>query len=188
MCTLWQGLSNGTINFELVTLTVTFDLLLKNFNICHKFFILWDKAFIFGSCVPYDEAFPMVQYILSVWPWPWPLTYFSKTLTSAITFLSWEIGHSNLAYVFLMTRPFRQYPKFWHVSLNVTFDLLLKNFNTAPVNLHNALRGPSWLCQYSSCFKFQAIWKLTQPKYWSLCYKNCHCWILPFLAVFNNPK
>ena len=33
MCSLWQGLSIGTIDFERVTLTVTFDLLLKNLNI-----------------------------------------------------------------------------------------------------------------------------------------------------------
>ena len=81
MYTLWQDLSDGTINFEHVTLTVTFDLLLKNFNIGHNFFIIWDKAFIFGMCVPYDKAFEMVPLILNVWPWPWPLTYFSKTLT-----------------------------------------------------------------------------------------------------------
>ena len=32
----------------------------------------------------------------------------------------------------------------------MTFDRLFKNFNIAPMNLRNALRGPSWLCQYSS--------------------------------------
>ena len=46
------------MNFELVTLTVTFDLLLKNFNICHIFFIVRDRAFIFGMCIPYDKTFP----------------------------------------------------------------------------------------------------------------------------------
>ena len=35
---------------------MTFDLLLKNFKIGHNFFIIWDKAFIFGMCVPYDKA------------------------------------------------------------------------------------------------------------------------------------
>ena len=40
---------------------MTFDLLLKNFNICQNFFILWDKAFIFGMSVHYDEVFTMVQ-------------------------------------------------------------------------------------------------------------------------------
>ena len=58
MCSLWQDLSDGTINFEHVTLTMTFDLLLK--NIGHNFFILRDGALIFGMCVPYDKAFPLV--------------------------------------------------------------------------------------------------------------------------------
>ena len=35
---------------------VTFDLLLKNFIIRHNFFILRDRAFIFGMCLPYDKA------------------------------------------------------------------------------------------------------------------------------------
>ena len=39
---------------------MTFDLLLKNFNICHNFFILSDKAFIFGMSGPCDEAFAIV--------------------------------------------------------------------------------------------------------------------------------
>ena len=45
------------MNFELVTLTMTFDLLLKNFDIGHSFFIERDKAFIFGMCIPYDKTF-----------------------------------------------------------------------------------------------------------------------------------
>ena len=48
------------INFELVTLTVTFDLLMKNFNIGHNFFIVRDMAFVFGMYVPYDKAFSML--------------------------------------------------------------------------------------------------------------------------------
>ena len=48
------------MNFEHVTLTVTFDLLLKNFNIGHNFLILRDGAMIFDMCVPYDKAFPLV--------------------------------------------------------------------------------------------------------------------------------
>ena len=67
-CSLLQDLSDDTINLEYVTLTVTFDLLLKNFNIGHNFFILRDRSFIFGMCVPYDKAFPMVPYILYVCP------------------------------------------------------------------------------------------------------------------------
>ena len=44
VCTLWQDLSNRTINFEHVTLTVTFDLFLKNFNIGHTFLARRDEC------------------------------------------------------------------------------------------------------------------------------------------------
>ena len=45
---------------EHLNLTVTFDLLLKEFNIGHYLFVLRDRAFIFGMVVPYNKAFPMV--------------------------------------------------------------------------------------------------------------------------------
>ena len=54
-----------TALFEHVTLTVTFDLLLKNFNIGRNFSMVRERAFIFGMCVPYDEAFLTVPYILN---------------------------------------------------------------------------------------------------------------------------
>ena len=113
MWSLWQAFSNGTINCELVTLTVTLDQLLNNFNIGHNFFIVGYRAFIFGMCVPYDMTISTEPWILNMWSWPWPLTYFWKTLTLAITFLSYKIKLSYLACVFLMTRPFQWYHKFW---------------------------------------------------------------------------
>ena len=58
----------------------------------------------------------------------WPLTYFWKTLTLAVTFLSKQVGLSYLASAFLMTRPFLRHINFEHVTLTVTFDLLLTNF------------------------------------------------------------
>ena len=71
--------------FEHVTLTLTFDLLLINFIISQNFFILRDKAFIFGKCVPYDKAFPMVTQSFNVLPWPWSLNYFLCRLRSIAT-------------------------------------------------------------------------------------------------------
>ena len=38
---------------------MTFDLLLKNFNIGHNLFVLRGRAYIFGICVPYEKAFPL---------------------------------------------------------------------------------------------------------------------------------
>ena len=43
---LWQDLSHGTVSFDLVTLTLKFDLLLKNFNLDHNFLTRSDRAFI----------------------------------------------------------------------------------------------------------------------------------------------
>ena len=45
MYSLWQNLSHGTIIFDLVTLTLKFDLLLKNFNLGHNFLTRSDRAF-----------------------------------------------------------------------------------------------------------------------------------------------
>ena len=44
---------DGTINFKLVTFTITF-------------FIVRDSAFIFGMYVPYDKTFPKEPSILNV--------------------------------------------------------------------------------------------------------------------------
>ena len=47
MCSFWQGLSFGNLNFQRVTFTVIFDLLL---NIGQNFHTVRDWAFIFGMC------------------------------------------------------------------------------------------------------------------------------------------
>ena len=49
----------GTKIFDLVTLTLEFDLLLKNFNLGHSFLTRRDRAFIFHMYIPCDKAFPM---------------------------------------------------------------------------------------------------------------------------------
>ena len=84
---LGEDLSHGTIFFDLLTLTLKFDLLLKNFNLGYNFLTRSDRAFILHMCIPCDKTFHMVPYFLTSWPWPWSLTYFCKTLTLAITFL-----------------------------------------------------------------------------------------------------
>ena len=76
------------------------------------------RTFIFGMCGPDDKTFPMVTYILSTWPWPRPLTYIWKTLNLRITFLPLDVGLSYWADVFLMTRSFRWYYKFWARDLD----------------------------------------------------------------------
>ena len=50
-----RSLLDGTITFDHVTLTVTFDLQLENFNFAHNFLTIRHRAFIFSVCVPYDD-------------------------------------------------------------------------------------------------------------------------------------
>ena len=50
----------GTIDFDLVTLTLKFDLLLKNFNLGRNFQTRSDRAFILHVCIPDDKTFHMV--------------------------------------------------------------------------------------------------------------------------------
>ena len=57
VCSLWQDLSHHTIIFDLVTLTLKFVLLLKNFNLGHNFWTVRDRAFIFHMCIPCDNTF-----------------------------------------------------------------------------------------------------------------------------------
>ena len=46
--------------FDIVTLTLKFDLLLKNFNLGHNFQTRNDRAFILHMCIPCDSTFYMV--------------------------------------------------------------------------------------------------------------------------------
>ena len=60
MYSLWQDLSHSAIIVDLVTLTLKFDLLLKNFNLGHYFQTRSDVAFILHMCIPCDKTFHMV--------------------------------------------------------------------------------------------------------------------------------
>ena len=54
MHSLWQDLSHHSIIFYLVTLTLKFDLLFKNFNLGHNLWTMRDRAFIFHMRIPCD--------------------------------------------------------------------------------------------------------------------------------------
>ena len=70
-----------------MTLTVTINLLLINFNIGHNFFILKDGDFIFGMCIPYIKAFLMVPYIFE---------HMTFTFTFDPPLENFNIGHNSL--------------------------------------------------------------------------------------------
>ena len=56
----------GSKIFDLVTLTLKFDLLLKNFNLGHSFLARRGKAFIFHMYILCDKTFPWVPKFLTL--------------------------------------------------------------------------------------------------------------------------
>ena len=55
----------GTKFFDLVTLTLKFDLLLKNLNLGHGFLTRRDRTFIFHMYIPCDKTFSWVPKFLT---------------------------------------------------------------------------------------------------------------------------
>ena len=76
---LWQDLSVDTKIFDFVTLTLTFDLLLKKLNLDHNFWSKSYRALILHISVPCDKTFLLMPIFLTKWPWPWLLPTFGKT-------------------------------------------------------------------------------------------------------------
>ena len=82
---LWEDLSHGTVIFDLVTLTLKFDLLLKNFNLGHNFLTTSDRAFIMHKSYDFLVTRPFT-WNCKFWPHDldlevWPT--FEKSLTLA---------------------------------------------------------------------------------------------------------
>ena len=118
---------------DLVTLTLTFDLLLKKLNIWHNVLTKRDWAYIL-KCV-YSLWQDLFVGTKKIDPWPWLLTYFwKKNLTLTLTFKLKQIGLSYYAWIFLVARPFCPYQKFCHVTLTSNFGLLLKNKLNLSIN------------------------------------------------------
>ena len=65
----------GTNIFYPVTLTLKFDLFLKNINLANNFWTVSARAFIFHMYILWDKTFQWVPTILTLRPWPWSLTY-----------------------------------------------------------------------------------------------------------------
>ena len=94
MYSLWQDLSMDTNLFDFVTLTLTFDLLLKKLNLGHYFWSTRDRAFIFDMCISCGKKFLLEPKFFTSWPWPWFLTYFWKKLNLDNNF--WTKSHRAL--------------------------------------------------------------------------------------------
>ena len=57
---LWQDLSHHAIIFYLVTLTLNFDLLFKDFALGHNLWTMRDGAFILHICIPCEKTFHII--------------------------------------------------------------------------------------------------------------------------------
>ena len=72
--------------FDLVTLTLTFDLLLKNFNLGHSFLTRRGRAFILHMYILVTRPFDGYQHFLPV----------TLTLTFDLLLKNFNLGHSFL--------------------------------------------------------------------------------------------
>ena len=93
----------------------------KILTLAVDFFILRDKVFIFGICVPYylsDGAINIEHVKLSM---TFNQILKKKTLILTIICFPQEIEFLYLAYFFIMTRPYWWYHKFWTCDLDREF-------------------------------------------------------------------
>ena len=108
-----SNLSVSTKFFDLITLTVSFDLHFEKFNIDHNFWTITGRAFILLTWllyIPCDETFLSVP------------NCFTLTLIFDLHFENFNIDHNFKLYevvlsyftcVFLVARPDPQYQNFW---------------------------------------------------------------------------
>ena len=55
----WRDLSTGTNRFNLLTLTLEFDLLFENFNLANNLRTVNSRDFIFHKSIPWDKIFQL---------------------------------------------------------------------------------------------------------------------------------
>ena len=103
----------GTIIVDLVTLTLKFDLLLKNFNLEHSFLTRRGKTSIFHMYIAVTRTFPMVPKFLTL-----KFDLLLKTLTLTISSLPEEVGLSYFTCAFLVARLLMPYHDFYAPGSN----------------------------------------------------------------------
>jgi hypothetical protein len=69
-----------------VTLTLVFDLFIKNSNLGYIFWMVCTRNIIFDMSFSPGKSFPRVPTDLTLWPWPWCLTYILKKINHVYNF------------------------------------------------------------------------------------------------------
>jgi hypothetical protein len=123
----WLVRNRGLFITGFDLLTLTFDLLIENFNIGYIFWLKSTKALTFHMSVSCDKTFLWVPKNMTFWPWC--LTHLLKTLTLAITFEWYILRLWYFTWVFLVTKFYDGYKRFDLVTLTLVFNLLIDNFN-----------------------------------------------------------
>ena len=120
---LWQDLSVDTKIFDFVTLTLTFDLLLKKLNLGNNFWTRRDRAFIFHMFISRDKTFLLETIFFT--SWPWLLTYFWKKLN--LDHKIWtKSDRALILHIFIpCDKTFLLIPIFLTSDLDLEFDLLM---------------------------------------------------------------
>ena len=132
---LWREFSHHTTFFDLVTLTLKFDLLFKNFNLGHDLWTTRDRSFIFPMFIPWDKFFDTIPQFLTYWPWPLSLTYF----------WNFNLGHN----LFIpCDKTFHIIPYFWPSDL----DLEIWIMHTKCFYLNLVASRQTSLSSDNSCF------------------------------------
>ena len=144
---LWQDLSVDTKIFDCVTLTLTFDLLMKKLNLGHNFWAKRDRTFIFHMCISCGKTFLLETKFYTSWPWPWLLTYFWNKLNLDHNF--WT--KSDRALILHISIPcgktFLLIPIFWPSGLDLDLDLLLGKLELVAAGGISPIRtDPSLVC------------------------------------------
>jgi hypothetical protein len=113
----------GTKN-DLVTLTLLFDLLIKNINLGYIFWMVCTRTLIFIWVFFFWQDLSMGTNRFDLVPWPWCLTYTVKILTMPISF-EWcllELWYFTWEFVWQVFSV--GINRFDLVTLTLMFDLL----------------------------------------------------------------
>ena len=126
--------------FTFLTLTLKFDLLLKNFNLSYNDLTRRGRVLILHMCILYDNTFYLVPYLMTLWLCPWNFTFFWKSGY----YLVWWLPPGE--HRCLLTTLIHL------VTLTLNFDLLLKTLTSARI----------WLLCSDSCrlASIVVIWQL----------------------------
>ena len=105
--------SHSYQNFDLWPWPRPLTYIFENCNICHSFWTINGRDFIFHKYIPCDLSFWFIPKVLTFWHWQWPLTYISENFNICRSFRT----ITGRAFIFLITSFVMRLPFQWHQIL-----------------------------------------------------------------------